>query len=279
MEPVLPIDDSIIAAVAQLIDDSKGGGERREPSHSEIDFYISRANLSHFDPKAQGQTVGKAKRVRATLHSALEECPANGSKLIGLLMAKVRACGGFRHDSPNFVGIEAITNAQAAFASSGIRLLGDGQVLPLVLSNLKGRDLTKALQIYAERAQRGAADAALVTGTGKDLLEAVAAHVVQTIFGHYSTSDNFQILMGSAFAALNLAVPETPLSKDEPAARPLERALFQSAVAVNKLRNREGTGHGRPWVTSLTDAEAKAAIETAGTVSTYLLAKLKGHSS
>jgi len=33
------------------------------------------------------------------------------------------------------------------------------------------------------RAKRGAADAALVTGTGKDLLEAVAAHVLQQRYG------------------------------------------------------------------------------------------------
>lgn len=42
--------------------------------------------------------------------------------------------------------------------------------MPLALQNLSGVELTKALKSYIHRAQRGIRDAALVTGTGKDLL-------------------------------------------------------------------------------------------------------------
>ncbi|PZO12716.1 MAG: hypothetical protein DCE87_14545 [Betaproteobacteria bacterium] len=54
----------------------------------------------------------------------------------------------------------------------------------------------------------------------------------------------------------------------------LERSLFQSACAINKLRNKEGTGHGRPWLPSLSLTEATAAIELVGTISGFLLARL-----
>lgn len=44
-------------------------------------------------------------------------------------------------------------------------------------------------------------------------------------------------------------------------------------LAVNKLRNTEGTGHGRPVVPSLTDREAKVAIEAMGLVAGLILEK------
>jgi hypothetical protein len=56
-------------------------------------------------------------------------------------------------------------------------------VLPVVLDTLTGRALTDALKAYVRRARRGVLDAALITGTGKDLVEAVAAHALVQRFG------------------------------------------------------------------------------------------------
>ena len=50
--------------------------------------------------------------------------------------------------------------------------------------------------------------------------------------------------------------------------------MYNAAVGVNRLRNKEGTGHGRPWVSNVSKVEAAAAIELAGTVAGYLLDKL-----
>lgn len=179
----LPITDTIIAALAQLIDDSKSNGEYREPSHSDIEFYVERSGLISADPKAQGQVIGKAKRVRAILSWAIDNNPNAGSKLIEQLLSKVRASGGFREKSANFVGSEAILNAISAFDAEGYELSEDGDIRAKVLESLKGRELTQALQAYARRAQKGAQDAALLSGTGKDLLEATAAHIIQTKWG------------------------------------------------------------------------------------------------
>lgn len=270
----LPINDAIIAAVAKLIDDSKSATGKREPTHSDIEFYVRRAGLSHADPANQGP-VGKAKRLRTILSQALSEDEIAGSKLIEALISKVRSCGGFRETSPNHVGLEAIENLTAAFDLEGFTLSSDGTIGPKVLSALKGAEMTAALKSYAARAQRGAEDAALVAGTGKDLMEATAAHVLQTINGNYpATGANFQMLLGMAFMALGMAVPELPPQAGERPTRGLERAMFQSACAVNRLRNKVGTGHGRPHLTGLSAHEAKASIEVVGTVSAYMLAIL-----
>lgn len=270
----LPITDTIIAAIAKLMDDSKTGGEYREPAHSDIEFYVNRCGLTSADPKAQGQTVGKAKRVRAILSWALDNNADAGSKLIEQLLSKVRASGGFREQSPNFVGSEAIQNAITAFDAEGYDLSSDGDIRPKILENLKGRDLTKALEAYARRAQKGVEDAALLSGTGKDLLEATAAHILQTKYGSYSSGTNFQALLGQAYIALGLTVPEQPPQPGESPIKALERAMFETACAINRLRNKQGTGHGRPWLPTLTKTDAIAAVEMVGSIASYLLSKL-----
>jgi len=269
----LPITDLIVAAVSKMVDDSQSG-TYREPSHSDLDFYIGRAGLSNVDPKVQGQSVGKAKRLRAVLSWALDNDQAAGSKLVEGLISKIRASGGFRETSDNHIGKEVILRAVDAFNSEGYVLAMDGDLRSTNLESLSGRSLTEALSAYARRAKKGAEDAALLSGTSKDLLEATAAHVITVKFGAYPQQANFPALLGQAFVALGLATPEDPPLSTEAPCRMMERGMYQVAVGVNRLRNKEGTGHGRPWSTGITKAEAEAAVELAGVISGYMLDKL-----
>jgi len=177
----IPVTDTIAHALMQLVDDSNNNGVYREPSHADIEFHVNQAGLAEHDPKQQGQLIGKAKRVRAVLYAVMDSSPAAASRFASGLLAKVRACGGFREASTNFVGREAIDNAKAAFDAEGFVLTDDGTLSPKVLSSLRGVALTDALAAYARRAQKGAEDAALIAGTGKDLMEATAAHVLGTL--------------------------------------------------------------------------------------------------
>ena len=270
----VPITDLIVAAVSKMVDDSQAE-TYREPSHSDLEFYIGRCGLSEADPKAHGQTVGKAKRVRAVLSWALDNNPTAGGKLIEALISKIRASGGFRESSENFIGREVILRAIDAFDTEGYALSKDGDLRPKNLDSLSGSNLTEALCAYARRAKKGAEDAALLSGTSKDLLEATAAHVISIKFGAYPQQVNFPALLGQAFVALGLATPEDPPSPSEAPHRAMERGMYQAAVGVNRLRNKQGAGHGRPWVSDITPAESAAAIELAGTVASYMLDKLK----
>ena len=271
--PRAPLNDSIIVAVARLVDDAQV--ETREPSHSDLEFQFDRAGLSSYDPKTQGQTVGKAKRVRAVLGSALENAPDRGEILVAALIAMIRGKGGFRSASPNFIGDDAIIDAAAAFATEGYVLTREGELQPINLDTLQGGALTEALEAYVRRARRGSEDAALVVGTGKDLMEATAAHVLYERYGSYATTANFPTLLGQAFEALSLATSASPAIGGEPTRRRLERALYEAGCAVNSLRNKEGVGHGRPWLPSVTGVEARAAIQIIGIVAGFLLAAHK----
>ena len=263
-----PLTDSVIIAVSRLVDDAQV--DRRDPSHADIEYQIDTAGLSSADPKRRGQTVGKAKRVRATLQAALERSPDAGERLVFGLVAHVRSCGGFRPSSPNFVGEDATANCAAVFEQEGYRLSTDGELEPMVLDNLSGLALTAALERYVQRARRGVSDAALVTGTGKDLVEATAAHILTERFGTYPTTTNFPTLLGQAFGALRLATSQNLPTNPSPQQR-LQSALFEAGCAINALRNRQGTGHGRPFPPTVTDEEARSAVELMGSIAEYML--------
>ncbi|WP_223258730.1 abortive infection family protein [Trinickia symbiotica] len=54
--------------------------------------------------------------------------------------------------------------------------------------------------------------------------------------------------------------------RGEPARRQAERSVFELAIALNRLRNKEGTGHGRPLLSSVSDADTRLAIEGMGAI-------------
>ena len=268
----LPLTDPVIVAVSKLVDDSQV--DTREPSHSDLDFQIKNARLTQADPKTHGQTFGKAKRVRTVLSWALENNIQAGSKLVRLILSQVKAVGGFRDSSPNYVGQEAIRNAIGVFDSEAFVLSQNGDIRPKVLDTLEGKQLTVALQTYAQRAKKGFEDAALLSGTGKDLLEATAKHIIQTKYGTPPKNANFPTLLGQAYAALQMATPEDIKEDAEPAIKDFERAQFEVALAVNRIRNKEGTGHGKLSVTALSIEDSSSLIETVGVIAGFLLNRL-----
>jgi hypothetical protein len=162
----------------------------------------------------------------------------------------------------------------AAFKSEGFELTSEGGLGPLLLTGLSGSELTEALFAYVRRAQRGATDAALVAGTGKDLLEATAKHVLMEKHGNCPET-TFPALLGMAYVAVGMTTPQETPRKDELPQKALDRSLFDVACAINRLRNKQGTGHGRPWPASITEQEAREATELMGIISGRLLRALK----
>lgn len=265
-----PLSDSIIIAVSSLVDDAQAD-EYRQPSHSDLTYEIERVGLRNCDPNSEGKPVGKAKRIRSVLSWALENDFHSGQTLVSYLISHLRGCGGFRSESPNFVGRDQIQNAISAFREEGFELSSTGELRPLVLDTLQGAGLTAALRAYSRRAKRGAEDAALVTGTSKDLLEATAAHIITERSGGYPTTANFPTLLGQAFVQLGLATPDDRDPSHRPPQERLQVAMYEAACAVNHLRNKEGTGHGRPWLPSVTDDQARVAIEIMGAIAEHML--------
>jgi len=278
MSVLPPLNDTLVYAFAQAVDDS-APAQTREPSHGDLDFIFQKSGVVEGDPKAKGQSVGKAKRVRAVLSWAVGNNSGAGRVCISQLLSFLKAHGAFRADSPNFIGTPPLQSLQSAFSAEGFVLTSDGELSAKVLDSLFGAELTSALAAYVRRAQAGAEDAALLTGTSKDLLEATAAHVLREVFNNDNPPHNFPTLLGQAFAGLGL---KTTADKEQPTETPqqkLQRHLFGAACAVNTLRNKQGSGHGRPWVPTVTTAEAHAAVQTMGLVAQLLLNALAARRS
>jgi hypothetical protein len=267
----LPLNDAIAVALSKLVDDSQV--ETREPSHYDIECEFRRSGLLEADPKQKGQTVGKSKRVRAVLYWSIENNLKAGERLVYLLLSLVKSVGGFRKESSNYVGNMSINNLSLLLKKEGFILSEDGSISSIILEDLDGIEKIEVLSSYAQRAIRGVEDAALLTGMSKDLMEAVSAFIVKEKWGNYPHQANFPTLLGQAFTALELATIDTP-QPNEPAQKKVERAIYQFACSINKLRNKDGTGHGRPYMSTVTEDEAKLAIEGIGVISKFLLSKL-----
>lgn len=269
----IPVNEVIIYSLIRLVQDAQK--DRRDPSHSDIEFQLNKAGLIQVDPKKNGSPpVGKSKRLRTVLYWALENDISKAEKLAAGIITSVRGCGGFRESSPNFVGLDVITDLRDVLQPEGIILCEDGALLPVALESLSGDNLTVALRGYVNRAKKGIEDAALVVGTSKDLMEAVAAHVIQELRNYYPTKVNFPSLLGQAFIELDMATPSQNQVQGEHQRCKLERSLYETACSINNLRNKQGTGHGRPWVPDLRDSEAKAAVEFIGVISELMLDNL-----
>lgn len=268
-----PLTDPIASALARLVDDAQT--ERRDPAHWEIEQRIDQAGLRDGDPGRQSaKPIGKFKRVWGTLSWSLSNNTAGGEKLVASLISTIQGCGGFRPTSSNYCGADAISNLAAAFEVEGWELTNDGVLQPRVLDGLTGKALTAALKSYADRARRGALDNPLLTGTAKDLLEATAGHVIEQKFGRPPQVTNFPTLLAQAFMAIDLAIPDGPATNGKPELQRAERAAYELACAINALRNKQGTGHGRPWLSVVTDAQARFAIESMGNIASLMLSSL-----
>ena len=268
---VPPLTDSTAAVVRRMVDDH-AAIEKREPSHSQLESLIARAGLADYDPgRDRSRPIGKEKRVRAVLNTTLADDVLAGGRLQALIVSEIRGCGGFRSSSPNFIGDAVIEDARMVFQAEGWVLESDGELRPLVLDYLEAVEARDTLRGYVRRIRQGSTDDALVVGTGKDLLEATAAHVVARTYGSYNPQFNFPTLLGQAFIAVGLATPAGGKSTEEGPMRDVERSLYELGCAVNRLRNKEGTGHGRPFLPSVTPRDAKASANAMALISETLL--------
>jgi hypothetical protein len=250
------------------------------PSHHELTRLFHRAKLQDADPrnhKVAGMPVGKMNRVRDVLVHAAETDPTAGSKLVDQLLAAMRAAGCFRPGADSYAGEAIIQAAREAFAREGYELDRDGHARPAVLDGLGGAQLTAALWAYVRRARAGATDAPLVIGTNKDLVEATARHVLVETTGTYQPSMDFPTTVYLAFDRLGLATMPPATARqvlDRDPRRQVHQALYLLACAVNRVRNAEGTGHGRPTSATATGREARLLAQAGALVSQLLLEAL-----
>ena len=261
---------STIAGVLDQLVDSN-----RKPSHDELTRVFQRVGVASADPMKGADRVGKVKRVRAVASWCVTNDAVAGWRLVMELVSAVRAEGGFEPGAPAFVGPEVLSNLRRALGSVGYTVDNGGELLPQLLENVPEVEQNAVLAQYAARLRRGAIDSPLVTGTGKDLLEAAARHVLVQRGGTYDERMGFPGTLLAAYTVLGLSTPPAPLVQgqglDPDPVGQMQQAVFVLAVAVNRLRNAQGTGHGRPYPPSVTPRQAELATQAIALATELLL--------
>lgn len=267
--PSLRMSPEMASVVDQLVDAD------RPPSHDELSRIFDQAGVRGADPTRGGERFGKVKRVRAVASWCLDNDRDKGGRLVSALVSAVRAEGGFAAGSETHVGDEVVANLRRALQSVGYTIDDDGVLAPQLLDNVPEVEQHAALAQYADRIRRGAADSPLVTGSGKDLLEAAARHVILQHGTSYSERMGLPGTLLQAYTSLGLTPPPPQLVQGQglapdPVAQ-IEQAVFLLGTAVNRLRNAQGTGHGRPYPPSVTERQAELASQAIALATELLL--------
>jgi hypothetical protein len=136
-------------------------------------------------------------------------------------------------------------------------------------------DQWAAIQDAEERLLRAKAyrDAPLVVGSAKELCEAVARVVIAERGGVAGSGTDMPELISAAHRALEFQAGEG-LAND-PETRKIAQGVRSVVLGVSEMRNRRGTGHGRPAPAGTTDDHADLAFDAAYLWCTWALRRLE----
>lgn len=256
-----PISEDIAATLSRLF--FAGAGS----SHSRLTAAFTECGYADDDPyDPTSQTPNKEVRVRTVLRAAVRR-PARSRALIEALLRDLRSAGRFDDSTtdPDFGRL------QESLSARGWKLTDSGHLEQLGPIDLDtgGRP---ALDEQLSRLQRSTEDPALLLGTAKDLLEAIAKFVLEELDYPVPKSADFPHLWYLARERLAILPQQVP--PDIPGASSL-RAILQSswsiAEQVNTIRNLQGVGHGRTLPTGVTPELALLVVREACSVAEFTL--------
>lgn len=261
-----PVSEDVGAAIAAFF---RGGAG---PRHSTITAVLTGAGYNdnyEYDPV--GNAPNKERRVLAAFDQARRQ-PGNGRRLVEGLLSALRherligRVGSERSDDE--------ARLREALGRTGWYLDDQGQ-----LRAFSGVDIDtggrEALDEQLARLRASTADPALLIGTAKDLLEAVAKFVLEESGLQVSASMSFDQLWH--IARERLGVLPDRVDRTLPgyeAIRAIHQSSWTIARNVNDLRNLQGTGHGRTLPTGVTEDLALLVVREAGSVAEFMLRQL-----
>lgn len=123
------------------------------------------------------------------------------------------------------------------------------------------------------RQAKAASDGSLVVGSAKELCEAIAKVVIAERGGVPAAAAKMSEVITNAHKLLEFQ-PGEGLAND-PETRKVAQGLKGVVVGLGEMRNRHGTGHGRPHATGITEEHAELAFDAALLWSAWALRRLE----
>lgn len=226
------------------------------------------------DTYRPGVMGGVNKQQRVTNAFIFSDRRGNMRHLVENLLMDLRSDGTF--NSAHSETKQLVGQLRSALLHSGWTLDEAGNLFPLGTIDLDtgGR---QSLEDQLARLHRNTEDAGLQIGTAKELLEAVAKFVLDAVGKNEAEHKmEYPQLIALAIECLDLH-PKT-VDADLPggkAVREVRQAARQIAIAVNELRNAQGTGHGRTLPTGVSAEMARYVSREAASLAQWLLSELK----
>lgn len=241
------------------------------PSHTSLTSAFAQAGYGSDDPY-DGTVPNKEQRVQAVVRAASRR-PGRSRELVEALLAALRVHGCFDSERPMH-DADAVRVAQRTFRRLGWNLDDDGYISPLGVGDLEtgGRI---ALDEQLDRLRRATDDPALLIGTAKDLLEAVAKFVLEELDVPVNPKADFPELW--FHARDRLGIHPKQVAQGAPGEKVIQKVLqsaWNIAESVNDLRNLQGTGHGRTLPTGVTAEMALLVVREACGMAEFVLMTL-----
>lgn len=261
----IPINAEVGGALGRFFHGGKG------PSHTALTSAFVQAGYGDSDPY-DGDTPNKERRVQIVTAAATRR-PARARELLEAVLTQLRLHGAF-DDTRQGHDRDDIRTLQRSLRRLGWQLTDDGYLTALGTADLTtgGR---AALDEQLGRLRRSTDDPALMIGTAKDLLEAVAKFVLEEMSIPYRQNADFAELWYHARDRLGIHPKQVAASvPGGEVVQMVMQSAWNIADAANKLRNLQGTGHGRTLPTGVTSEMALLVVREACSVAEYVLTTL-----
>jgi len=256
-----PLNDEVTGAIAQFFFAGDG------PYHSVLTQAFTESGLIDHDPYDPAtQTPNKQQRVLAVARVGARKSET-AKKLVNSLLNALRLHGVFNSTEEQ----QRVETLRSALIHTGWDLTSDGRLEQLGKIDLEtgGR---AALDEQLQRLRKNVDDPAAVLGGAKELLEAIAKFVLEEGGLPMDPRVPFPGLIEVSFERLGL-LPAVINDSMEGAKQinDIYKSAKKIVIAVNELRNLQGTGHGRTLPTGITAEAARYVIREATHVAELML--------
>lgn len=244
------------------------------PTHSDMDLAFRRAGVSSpQSPPGTGiQSISKARRVTNAFDHATE------GQIDGLIRALTASLTTKRvFETYDQVTQGLLTELRKSLARIGWELSPSGTLSPLGIIDVQagGRE---ALEQQIKRLRNSGDDVSLMLGAAKDSLEAAARFVLEERQQSYQPDESLEALVNRAMKLAGISTrPADVTSEASKALATINQSVPKIAEAVRKVRNDQGSGHGRTVMATMSMPEAAFIRDLTLSVVNFLLAEHSAH--
>lgn len=223
------------------------------PTHNDLDIAFRRAGVS--SPQGDGVwSISKAKRVLAAFDQTDGDTSGHLEALIRSLTTALTTKGVFEWPDERTKSLLEQLRKQLDRIGWGLSEAGTLTPLGIIDVQVRGRD---ALEQQLKRLRDSGDDISLMLGAAKDALEAAAKFVLEERGQSYQPDESLDALVNRAMKLAGISTrPADVTSEASKALATINQTVPKIAEAVRKVRNDQGSGHGRTAMATMSKAEA-----------------------